>query len=140
MRLLAATSPEAHGRITEADQVVGRISLSGTLGLFTFFAIPFGVAVGLLYAFTFFALPRGVLGGATLGAAVLVVFGSTIDPLRSDNPDFDIVGPGWMAVLAFSVLALLTGVMTPPVAGRAGVFSSGVRPVLDGLDDASGNR
>jgi hypothetical protein len=37
MRLLAVTAgPEAQGRVTEADEVVGRISVDGTLGFVVF--------------------------------------------------------------------------------------------------------
>jgi hypothetical protein len=125
MRLLAATSPEAQGRITEADQVVGRITLEGTVGFVVFVGIPFGVVVGLLHAFTCFLLPRGVLGGVLLGAGVLVVLGSTVDPLRGANPDFGIVGPGWLALLAFSALALLAGAVVAPVAGRVASAAGG---------------
>ncbi len=120
MRLLAATSPEAQGRITEADQVVGQISLSGTLAFFIFVGVPFGLVVGVAYALAAFILPRGMVGGAVFGVAALVVFGSTVDPLRSDNPDFDIVGPGWLSVATFAVMAVLTGVLTAPLAGRVG--------------------
>ena len=120
MRLLAATSPEAQGRLTEADQVVGQITLSGTLAFFIFVGVPFGLAVGVAYALAAFILPRGLAGGAVFGVASLVVFGSTLDPLRSDNPDFDIVGPGWLSVTAFAVMAVLTGVLTAPIAGRFG--------------------
>ena len=120
MRLLAATSPEAQGRITEADQVVGQISLSGTLAFFVFVGVPFGLAVGVAYALAAFVLPRGMVGGAVFGVAVLVALGSTVDPLRSDNPDFDIVGPGWLSVATFVAMAVLTGVLTAPIAGRLG--------------------
>lgn len=125
MRLLAATSPQAQGRITEADQVIGRITFEGTLGFVVFVGLPFGVLVGLVYAFVRSLLPRGILGGLVLGAAALVVFGSIIDPLRKDNPDFDIVGPGWLAVVAFSAMALATGALTPPIAGRIGAAAGG---------------
>jgi hypothetical protein len=118
MRLLAATSPEAHGRLTEADQVIGTISLSGTIGFFVFVGLPFGLVVALAYALTSFALPRGIAGGALFGAVLLVLLSGVIDPLREENPDFDLVGPGWLAVLAFSAMALLTGVLTAPIAGR----------------------
>ena len=48
MRLLAVTAgPTAQGRITEADQVVGRISLDGTLGFIVFTSLFFGAPVGL---------------------------------------------------------------------------------------------
>ena len=40
------------------------------------------------------AAPAGWLGGLTFGAGLLVVLGTTADPLRDENPDFDIVGPG----------------------------------------------
>ncbi|MGN6780878.1 MAG: hypothetical protein ACTHJH_05190 [Marmoricola sp.] len=127
MRLLAATSPEAQGRITEADQVVGRITFEGTVGFVVFVGLPFGVVMGLLYAFAHVCLPRGPAGGALLGAAALVVFGSTVDPLREGNPDFGLVGPGWLAVLTFSAMALLCGALTAPFAGRVGSALSGPR-------------
>ena len=120
MRLLAATSPEAQGRTTEADQVVGQITLSGTLAFFIFVGVPFGLAVGVAYALAAFILPRGMAGGAVFGGASLVVFGSTLDPLRSDNPDFEIVGPSWLSVTVFLVMAVLTGMLTAPIAGRFG--------------------
>ena len=118
MRLLAVTSPGAQGVLTEADQVVGDITLSGTVGFFVFAGLPFGVVVGIGYALTSFILPRGLLGGALFGAATLVVFGGAIDPLRGENRDFDILGPGWLAVTAFSVMSVLTGMVTASVAGR----------------------
>jgi hypothetical protein len=37
--------------------------------------------------------------------------GATVDPLRDNNPDFDLVGPGWVAVLVFAALALAFGVV-----------------------------
>ena len=82
MRLLAAASPEAQGQITEADQVVGQISLSGTLAFFTFVGLPFGLAIGAAYALAAFVLPRGMLGGAIFGVGALVVFGSTPGPVE----------------------------------------------------------
>jgi hypothetical protein len=118
MRLLAATSPEAQGQITEADQVVGQISLNGTLAFFTFVGLPFGLAIGAAYTLAALVLPRGMLGGAIFGVAALVVFGSIVEPLRSDNPDFDVVGPGWLSVVTFTVMAVLTGLLTAPIAGR----------------------
>lgn len=120
MRLLAATSPGAQGGLTEADQVIGQITVEGTVAFFVFVGLPFGVSVGITYAFTSFMLPRGLFGGAILGAAVLVLFGSALDPLRGGNPDFDVIGPGWLAVTTFSVMAVLTGMVAAPIAGRLG--------------------
>ena len=44
--------------------------------------------------------------------------GTTLDPLRAENPDFDIVGPGWVAVLAFSALAVAFGVTLAATSAR----------------------
>jgi hypothetical protein len=120
MRLLAVTSPQAQGELTEAKQVIGQITLEGTAGFFFFVGLPFGLAVGITYAFASFVLPRGLLGGAIFGAAVLVIFGSVVDPLRGENPDFDVLGSGWLAVMTFSVMAVLTGLTTAAIAGRLG--------------------
>jgi hypothetical protein len=117
MRLLAATSPDAQGRVTEAEEVVGDISLNGTLGFYIFVGLPGGLLVGLLYAIAAAGLPRGVFGGALFGLVLLVVFGSRIDPLRPENPDFDIVGPGWLAVVAFGVLAASAGAFAAAATG-----------------------
>lgn len=118
MRLLAATSPDATGALTEADQTVGRITVSGTIGFVIFVGLVFGLAVGLIYVLVSLALPRGIVGGGIYGVVLLVVFGSIFDPLRADNPDFGIVGPGWLAVVTFTLLAVLTGAITAAVAGR----------------------
>jgi hypothetical protein len=118
MRLLASTSPDAQGRITEADEVVGRITVGGTIGFVVFVGLGFGVAVGLIYVFLARAFPHGLLGGALYGAVLLVIFSWSIDPLREENPDFDVIGPGWLAVATFAVMAVVTGVVIAPFAGR----------------------
>ena len=40
MRLLAITSPDAHGAITEAEATIGEITLGGTLGFVVFSGSP----------------------------------------------------------------------------------------------------
>jgi hypothetical protein len=119
MRLLAATAGDgAQGRLTEAEEVVGRITTSGTIVFVVFVGIFGGVASGLLYAAVRRWLPGGRLGGLAFGALLLVVFGQILDPLRRDNPDFDVVGPGWLAVAAFGALVLAHGMLVAAVAGR----------------------
>ena len=118
MRLLAATSPSAQGQITEAGEVVGRITLDGTIGFYVFVGLPFGLVVGLIYVFVARAFPTGLFGGAIYGGTLLVLFSTALEPLRPDNPDFSIVGPGWLAVTAFAAMALGTGVVAAAVAGR----------------------
>jgi hypothetical protein len=119
MRLLAVTGgDEAQGRVTEADQVVGQITGGGTIGFIIFNGIFFGVLIGLFYLVIHRWLPRGRLGGFTFGVLLLVWFGVVFDPLRPDNPDFAIVGPGWVSIATFSALVILHGMLVAAIAGR----------------------
>ena len=121
MRLLAATSGDrAQGRITEAAEVVGRISVGGTIGFVVFTALFFGSATGGVYLLVRRWLPVGRAGGLTYGALLLVLAGTRLDPLREGNADFDLVGPGWLSVLAFSALVLFHGMLVAALAGRIG--------------------
>ena len=118
MRLLAVTSPEATGRLTEAQAIVGEITFEGTIGYLVFGALPFAFASTALYLLAAPWLPRGRLAGPTFGLAVFIVVAPFIDPLRADNVDFDIVGPGWLSVLVFAALAVLQGAFLAAFAGR----------------------
>jgi hypothetical protein len=119
MRLLAVTAgDDAQRRITEADEVVGRITTEGTVGFVLFTGIFFGLAAGALYLLVRRLLPAGPLGGAVFGLGLLVVAGTVVDPLRDENPDFDIVGPGWLSVTVFTALAIAFGVVLAAVTAR----------------------
>jgi hypothetical protein len=119
MRLLAMTAgPDAQGRITEADQVVGRITADGTLGFVVFNGLPIGLLTAVLYLLLRRWLPAGRTGGLTLGVLLLLVAGTRVDPLRANNPDFSLVGPAWLAVAAFVALGLLHGMVVAALAGR----------------------
>ncbi|WP_051477066.1 hypothetical protein [Arthrobacter sp. Br18] len=117
MRVLALTSPQAQGRLTEAGETVGDITMSGTLGFFQFVGLIGGFLSALLFVLVHSWLPRGRLGGAVFGVLLLVVFGATLEPLRADNVDFTIVGPGWLSVVLFSVLMVLHGMLVAAAAG-----------------------
>jgi len=52
------------------------------------------------------------------GAFLLIVFATRFEPLRADNPDFGLVGPGWLALATFSALALFHALVLAAVAGR----------------------
>ena len=123
MRLLAMTSPDATGRLTEGQAAVGEISLEGTLAFTLFGALPFAFASALLYLLVVAWLPKGALGGLVLGAVMFITVSPFIDPLRAENFDFDLVGPGWLAVVAFALLSLLQGAALAAIAeiGRAHV-------------------
>lgn len=119
MRLLAATAGDAaQGRVTEAEEIVGRVSAGGTIGFIVFVALFFGLATGALYLLIRRWLPAGRLGGLAYGLFLLVLLATRIDPLRADNPDFDIVGPGWVAVVVFGALVVVHGMLVSAIAGR----------------------
>ena len=119
MRLLAVTAgADVQGRITEADEVVGRITTGGTRGFIVFTALFFGVATGALYLLLHRFLPRGRWAGLAFGVLLLVLAATRIDPLREDNPDFDIVGPGWLAALVLGAVVLVHGLAVAALAGR----------------------
>ena len=130
MRLLAATSPDVQGSLTEAGEKVGEITVGGTLG-FTFFAgVPAGVLSGALYALVAPLLPRGRAAGIALGVLLLVLAATRIEPLRSDSVDFLLLDPAWLAVLGFGVLALFQGMLVAALAPEPPAISS--RSVLAG--------
>ena len=134
MRLLAVTAgDDAQGLVTEAEQRVGEISVGGTIGLVMFSGLFSGLLAASLYVLLRRWLPAGWLGGTALGFGLLVVLAPLADPLRRDNPDFDIVGPGWLALATFSLLAIGQGLATVAVAAR---LSSAV-PRWDGSKRAA---
>lgn len=119
MRLLGATGGDAaQGRITEADEVVGEITVGGTIG----FVIFIGLLSGLVMTVLWFALRRYLptrwVGGLLFGAGLLVVFGTRMEPLRPGNEDFDLLGPWWLAIATFSALALAFGLSLAAVSAR----------------------
>lgn len=119
MRLLAVTAgASAQGATTEADQIVGKITLEGTLGFVVFTGLFFGLATGVAYLLIARWLPGGRWSGVVYGLLLLVVFGAVLEPLRANNPDFDLVGPGWVAVLAFGALVVVHGMVVAAMASR----------------------
>ncbi|MGH9165521.1 MAG: hypothetical protein ACRDZW_08440 [Acidimicrobiales bacterium] len=119
MRLLAVTAGEtAQGRLTEAEEVVGRITVGGTMAFVIFGGIFAGLASAALFLSFRRWLPAGRLGGVVFGLALLVAGATRIEPLRANNPDFGLVGPGWLAVVAFTTLVLVQAMTVAAIAGR----------------------
>jgi hypothetical protein len=119
MRLLAVTAgADAQGQVTEAQEIVGRITVDGTLGFVVFTGLFFGPVSGAAYLLLRRWLPAGRAGGLAFGALLLVVAGTRLEPLRRANPDFDLVGPGWVSVVAFTLLVVFHGILVAALAGR----------------------
>src|SRR5215216_4373403 len=119
MRLLAVTAGvDAQGQVTEAQEIVGRITVDGTIGFVVFTGLFFGPVSGAAYLVLRRWLPGGRAGGLAFGALLLVIAGTRLEPLRRSNPDFDLVGPGWVSVVAFTVLVVFHGALVAALAGR----------------------
>lgn len=130
MRLLAVTAgDDAQGRLTEADEVVGAVELDGTIGLWLFGGVLPGLLSAAIYVVIRRWLPAGRLGGVAFGGLHLVVAATRVDPLRPDNVDFDVVGPGWLSVVTFGLAAVLHGMAVVALANR---YSSLVPPPAGG--------
>jgi hypothetical protein len=77
-----------------------------------FAALPLAILASIVFAFIYRWLPRGRLAGLLYGLLLLVVLGSRLEPLRSNNPDFRLLEPPWLAVAAFALLVLANGMLT----------------------------
>lgn len=119
MRLLAVTAgDEAQGKLTEAEQRVGVITADGTIGLVVFGGLFLGLASGFIYFLVRRWLPAGRLRGPVFGLLLLLGGATTVEPLRPGNVDFDLVGPGWLAVLTFGSVVLVHGMLVAAIADR----------------------
>lgn len=125
MRLLAVTAgDDAQGRLTEAREVVGDVDLGGTVALMVFGGLFAGLLSGVVYAVIRRWLPSGRWAGITFGGLHLVIAATRLDPLRPDNPDFGLVGPGWLAVVTFGLAAMLHGMAVVAFSNRYSVAFS----------------
>jgi hypothetical protein len=119
MRIAALAAPEARGLLTENGNVVGELTLAGTIGLLVFAGIASAVAGAGVFVVTDPWLPRRTFArGLALGGVLLALFGSAIvDP---GNADFVLLGDRALNVAMFSALFFAFGLV-----------ASGVLTVLD---------
>ena len=111
MRLLGATAGDrAQRQLTEANEVVGKVTVGGTIGFIIFAGLTTAFVTTVLYLLVRRYLPAAWLGGLAFGAGLLVVLGTRNEPLRPDNRDFDLLGPWWLSIIVFALLALVQGV------------------------------
>ena len=119
MRLLAVPAEEqAQGRRTEADEIVGVVTVGGTLGFIVFVGLFGGVILAALMVLLRKWLPPRRWGALCVGVVFAVLFSTRLEPLRRFNPDFVLVGPPWLAVTSFLAVGALTLLTMAAVAGR----------------------
>ena len=130
MRVLAATSGDAaQGKLTEAEEVVGEVTFDGSLGFVIFIGIFFPAAAALAYLALRHFLPNpAALGGVIFGIILLGTIGLS-DPMSTENVDFDILEPLWLAIAGITALALLFGMTFAVLATR---FDAAVQPLSAG--------
>lgn len=99
MRLIAATSDEsAQGRLTEAEAVVGEVTVGGTLFLVVFVGLFSGVAGGLaMVLFRRFLPRRSWVAGLVVAGAIGGILARPVGLLDPDSIDFEILEPRWFA-------------------------------------------
>lgn len=119
MRVMAATSGgAAQGKLTEAGEVVGDITLGGSVGFVAFTGILVPVAAGLLYLALRRFLPSGAVVAGTIFAVLLLGTVGVDQPMAPENVDFLILSPLWLAVGLIVGLTLLFGVTFVALAAR----------------------
>jgi hypothetical protein len=124
MRLLAATSGDAQGRLTEAGERVGEITVGGTIGFLTFV----GLGGGMVTAFAFLVVRRwlpSTAGPAGLVAGVILVGTlGVLDPLSPDNVDFAILRPTWLAIASVVATGMLFACTFTALAARLDIVAA----------------
>jgi hypothetical protein len=111
MRISALLNPEAEGAVTENENVVGEITVAGTLELIIFIGILGGLVVGLVWVVVREWLPADPKARALLAALLTLVAGS-VAVISADNPDFALLDPPALHLALFVALLFLTGLAT----------------------------
>jgi hypothetical protein len=114
MRLLAATSPDATGRETDAGEIVGEVTTGGTVFLVVFLTVMGLVGALVVHAARPLLPANSLAAGAVVGA---IGGGILIGPtglLNPDNADFEILEPTWLAVV-LCVATIAVGALTTAV-------------------------
>lgn len=119
MRITAATSaPSVQGRLTEAGERIGEITLGGTVGFLLFVGLLGGLTAAVVYPFVRRWLPRSAGWAGLVVAGPLLGIVGVADPLSPRNIDFLLLTPRWLAVLLIVLVAVLFAVTFTSLAAR----------------------
>jgi hypothetical protein len=110
MRLAAIAAPEARGVVTENGNVVGDVTLAGTVGLVVFAGLASAVVgAGVLTVVRPWLPGAPLVRGLLLGGILLALVGTAVvDPA---NADFVLLGDRALNVSMFSALFLAFGLV-----------------------------
>lgn len=108
MRLAALLVPTAAGSATENGNVIGAITLDGTLALILFVGLFFGAVAGSVWVVVSPWLPAKPGLRAALAALIAVALG-TAGLIDHRNPDFVILGRDPIVIASLVVLVALFG-------------------------------
>ncbi len=114
MRIVALLASDAdQGTLTDADAVVGEISVGGTV-----FLVLLGGAAGTFGGLLYGAMRRrlawcGSFRGVAFGLIAVVLFGSVL--IKGSNPDFARLGAPLINVAMFASLFVFFGALIAPV-------------------------
>ena len=111
MRISALLNPEARGVITENENIVGDITLGGTLGLVIFIGIFGGLVVGTVWVVVRGWLPDDLPRRLPLAALLTAATGS-FAVVAADNHDFRTLNPPGLHVAMFVAIVGLAGAAT----------------------------
>lgn len=111
MRISGAINREAAGAITESDNVVGDVTVGGTLTFLVFQGVLVGFLLGIIWFLVRDWLPTSLPLRVTLaGLLGTLVGGSGI--IDSGNIDFVLLEPAWLHVVMFLGLVAMAGATT----------------------------
>ncbi len=109
MRISAVLDPSAEGLITESENVVGEISVGGTLGLVFFIGTFGGLMVGMVWVLIRDWLPTTLWQRIILASVVATLLGSFV-VIANENRDFRILQPAEANIAMFiSILGFAGG-------------------------------
>lgn len=114
MRLATILHEETVGRITEADEVIGRITLNGTLALMFFSGLGMGLVAGTIWVIVSPWIGARGLTRALVTAVAAIALG-TPSLVQSTNPDFFILSHDPLVIALLIGLVGLVGFSIPLV-------------------------
>ena len=110
MRLAGAIAGDsAQGRKTDAEEIVGRITFGGSLGVLIFVGIFSGLFAGAAFLFLRRWLPSTNWQAGLIVSALMTGTLGVADPIDPNNVDFQILHPVLPILIAILVLAVLFG-------------------------------